>query len=228
MPSPEPLSRRAAYCDVDGTLAATTIVTPLVWYKKRLLSPPLGKLWPLTLALRGPWWLLLDRFNRSASNRAIYSCYRGLPADAVKARAKECFQAVIEPWLFPKALAYLEALRADGCRVVLVTGSLDFLMRPLAEKLRAELISPSLEERDGRFTGKLKGEPLAGAAKAVAIRAHSQTQGIDLAQSQALGDAWGDLPMLEAAGHPVAVNPDARLSRLAAQRGWKVENWRKN
>ena len=94
----------AAYCDVDGTLAATTIVTPLMWFKRRQLPAPLYGLWAATLCVRGPWWLVLDRFNRGASNRAIYACYGGMSAEKLRALQNECYAECIQPRLFPKAL----------------------------------------------------------------------------------------------------------------------------
>jgi len=218
--------QRAAYCDVDGTLAATHIVTPLIWFKRRQLGAPARWLWLASLALRAPWWLCLDRFSRSASNRAIYANYAGLSCEKTKAFAGECFEACIRPRLFPQALDRLAALQRSGYAVVLVTGSLDFLMRPLAEQLKAEVIAPALEERDGVFTGALLNGPLAGRAKANAVLQHSTAHNVDLQESCAFGDAIGDLAMLETVGHPMAVNPDSRLAQIAAQRGWKCEQWR--
>ncbi|MFH0940157.1 MAG: HAD-IB family hydrolase [Planctomycetota bacterium] len=218
--------QRAAYCDVDGTLAATHIVTPLIWFKRRQLGASERWLWLASLGLRAPWWLGLDCVNRSASNRAIYSSYAGLSCEKTKSLAKECFESYIWPRLFPQALERLAALRHSGHSLVLVTGGLDFLMRPLAEQLQAEALAPELEERDGVFTGALLNGPLAGRAKADAILRHSAAHNVNLQESCAFGDAFGDLEMLESVGHPVAVNPDCRLARIAAQRGWPREQWR--
>jgi HAD superfamily hydrolase (TIGR01490 family) len=225
-PAAESQPVRAAYCDVDGTLAATTIVTPLIWHLKRVLSPPARALWFASLPLRAPWWLLLDRIDRLASNRAIYASYRGLPASRVKAAAAECCAQTIRPRLFPQALERLRELRAQNVKIVLVTGGLDFIMKPLAEELGAELYAASLEESNGVFTGRLSGPPLAGEAKAVAVRQHAGQHNIDLSESSAYGDAFGDLPMMQAVGHPVAISPDRRLARIAAANHWTVENWR--
>jgi HAD superfamily hydrolase (TIGR01490 family) len=222
----KPGSLRAAYCDVDGTLAASNIVGPLMWYKRRFLSAPAHAFWLAGLCLRAPYWLCLDYFSREASNRAIYSQYAGLSVAGVRELAGECYNAVLKPSLFPQALAKLKALQKDGLRLVLVTGGLDFLTQPLAAELQAELIAPALEERDGCFTGRLQGPALTGAHKAEAVRAHAAARGIALAESCAFGDAIGDLALLECVGHPVAVNADGRLAALARQRGWQVENWK--
>jgi fatty acyl-CoA reductase len=222
-----PKSGGAAYCDVDGTLAATTIVEPLLWYKRRLLSAPARAFWMAGLCVRAPYWLGLDHFSREASNRAIYSHYAGFDSARVKALAGECYNAEIRPRLLAQALERLNGLKEDGLRPVLVTGGLDFLMQPLAASLGADLIAPGLEERGGTFTGRLQDVPLTGARKPEAVRAHAQAQGIALDQSYAFGDAIGDLPLLECVGHPVAVNADRRLEAVAQARGWERENWRR-
>jgi len=220
------VSGAAAYCDVDGTLAATTIVTPLLWYKRRLCSAPAAWAWLASLCVRGPYWLALDRSSRAASNRAIYSNYAGMDSARAKGLAGACYAACIQPRLYPQALARLAALRRDGARLVLVTGGLDFLVQPLAAELGADLIAPALEERGGAFTGALRGEPLTGEHKSEALRAHAAAHGIDLSQSYAFGDAFGDLPLLECVGHPVAVNADRRLAAIARSRNWQMEDWR--
>lgn len=220
------MALRAAYCDVDGTLTATTIVTPLLWYRRRLTNPAAFNLWRLSLCLRGPWWLLLDRFDRGASNRAIYSSYRGFSREKVEALRNDCYAGCIRPRLFPRAASQLAEFKRDGVAIVLVTGGLDFIMQPLAEEFGAACIAPHLLDRAGIFTGELDRPALTGRHKAGAVREHARANGVDLSQSFALGDAFGDLEMLECAGHPIAANPDSRLAAVAAERKWRVENWR--
>lgn len=215
----------AAYCDVDGTLARTTIVTPLIWFKKKYQSAPAHWLWLASLAVRGPYWLALDRINREASNRAIYSSYGGMAQERLAGDGAECCRACIQPRLFPAAVEKLKSLQRDGVKIVLVSGGLDILMRPLAEELGAELIAPSLAFSNGVCTGTLTTPPLAGVHKATAVREHAAKHGVDLSKSHAYGDAMGDLPMLECVGHPVAVNADGRLAQIAAERGWARERW---
>jgi alcohol-forming fatty acyl-CoA reductase len=218
-------AQRAAYCDIDGTLAATTIVTPLVWFRRRVTSAPAFALWQASLVFRGPYWLILDRISRDKSNRAIYSNYAGLKKDDVLKLSRECYDAYVKPKLFAGAIEHLRGLKNEGVSVVLVTGGLDFLMTPLAEELGATLIAPTLLEKNGVFTGELNRTPLTGHEKALAVREHAKQSNISLDDSFAYGDAFGDLEMLECAGHPVAVRPDARLKQIAAERNWRVEHW---
>jgi len=215
----------AAYCDVDGTLAHTDIVGPLIYLKQHLEPGLKSWLWMCGLLWRGPWWLLLDRCSRAASNRSIYAHYRGMPVARVRELAGNCYRKKIRSRLYQKALEYLDRFRSDGVLLVLVTGGLDLFMEPLARELGADYIAPKLEEVDGIFTGRLVPGPLTGEAKAEAVRRHAEAHGVDLARSFAMGDAFGDKPMLECVGRPVAINPDRRLLKVAVARGWQVERW---
>jgi HAD superfamily hydrolase (TIGR01490 family) len=75
---------------------------------------------------------------------------------------------------------------------------------------------------DGVYTGLLDGPFTYREGKATAIRELAAQEGFDLTESWAYSDSESDLPMLRAVGHPVAVNPDAALARVAAEEGWEV------
>jgi len=79
-----------------------------------------------------------------------------------------------------------------------------------------------LEERDGVYTGRFDGPFCYGEGKPVRMRELADERGIDLAESWAYSDSASDLPMLRAVGHPVAVNPDSELARVAREEGWDV------
>jgi HAD superfamily hydrolase (TIGR01490 family) len=224
LPPPKP-AKVAAYCDVDGTLTATTIVTPLLWFRRKR-SALSDRFWISTLPLRAPWWLLLDHLSRGASNRAIYHGYKGMDAKWARDQAQLCFYDCIKPRLFPLALRRLQELRRQDIALVLVTGGLNFVLQPLADFLGAELIAPGLREKQGVFTGELDHSPLTGSAKYVAVCKHATHNGIDLAASYAFGDAYGDLNMLYSVGHPVAVNPEHRVRRVAVLRKWEIAEWK--
>jgi alcohol-forming fatty acyl-CoA reductase len=219
--------RTAAYCDIDGTLADTSIVHPLIYMKRHCLAPVPSMVWQVSLLLRGPWWWLLDQYSRRSSNLAIYANYRGISEQRLRAMAGEYYARHIKPKLFPSAVERLEHFRKHGHLLVFVTGGLDVFVEPLGRDLGAECISPKLAVRNGVFTGSLTTDAFTGALKADAILKHAGTHGIDLRGSYGLGDAIGDLAMLEAVGNPIAVNPDRRLAKVAAQRGWRIEQWRK-
>jgi HAD superfamily hydrolase (TIGR01490 family) len=75
---------------------------------------------------------------------------------------------------------------------------------------------------DGCYTGRLLGPFCYGSGKVVAMQTEAALKGIDLDESFAYSDSISDLPMLEAVGHPVTVNPDGELRRIALDRRWDV------
>lgn len=216
----------AAFFDVDGTLVRSTIAHYYAYFRRSRMMPGVSTLWYWSFVAKCGYYILLDKVNRNTLNVVFYRQYRDLPANDIKARAKDCHRYMVQPKIFEQAPSCIEEHREARRRIVFVTGSLDFVMAPLAEELSVDhMIAASLEERDGRFTGSLRTAPIAGQEKAHRIRQYADKFQIDLAESFAYGDSIADLPMLEAVGHPHAVNPDKSLAQLAASRGWPIHRW---
>ena len=102
---------------------------------------------------------------------------------------------------------------------MLITGALDFVVRPLAP-LFDDVVCATMRAEDGRYTGELDDVPPTGEARAQAMADYAAAEGLDLAESVAYADSASDLPMLEAVGFPVAVNPETRSRRSPAAGGW--------
>jgi HAD superfamily hydrolase (TIGR01490 family) len=115
------------------------------------------------------------------------------------------------------------SLKQEGCRIVLLSGSLQVLVDQLRERLEAEiLIGTELEVVEGRLSGKKTGIFPYGRQKVEALFQRIDPAGIDWASSWALADRKSDLPVLELVGHPVAVHGDRKLRKLARERGWDI------
>jgi HAD superfamily hydrolase (TIGR01490 family) len=129
--------------------------------------------------------------------------------------------------VYSDGLARLAWHHAQGHQVFLVTGTLGPLARAVARHFPCplEIIASELRVVDGCWTGWLAGEHMSGNEKARAIRALAAPYGLELEQSYAYGDQITDLPMLEAVGNPVAINPSRRLLRQARRRVWRMGNW---
>lgn len=225
MPSPSG-GAAAAFFDVDGTLLKSHIVHYYVYFRRRRMSPLAGAAWHAAFAVKCLYFLLLDRIDRSRLNVLFYHGYAKLPVADVQRLMPDCHRDVIRPRLFPEAAACVADHVRAGRPVVFVTGSIDFIMAPLAAELGARhVLAPGLATNNGRFTGEMTGPPLAEQEKARRMVALAAAEGIDLSRSYAYGDSIADLPMLEAVGHPQAVNPDRRLAVIARQRGWPVHRW---
>jgi HAD superfamily hydrolase (TIGR01490 family) len=114
-----------------------------------------------------------------------------------------------------------------GQRVWLVTATPVELANILARRLRLTgALGTVAETCDGVYTGRLVGGLLHGEAKAAAIQALAQREGLDLARCSAYSDSLNDLPMLLLVGHPSVVNPDADLLAEARARNWPVHDFR--
>jgi HAD superfamily hydrolase (TIGR01490 family) len=128
-------------------------------------------------------------------------------------------------WTGTRALAqrHLEA----GQRVWLVTATPVELATIIAHRLGLTGALGTVSEiRDGAYTGRLVGEPLHGPAKAEAVRALAEREGLNLARCTAYSDSVNDVPMLSTVGAAVAVNPDAGLRRVARENGWQIRDFR--
>ena len=134
---------------------------------------------------------------------------------------------VRETRVYQEALDLIALHRALGRRVYVVSSSPDEVVRPLARHIGiTDVIATEAETVDGRYTGGLAFYCY-GEGKAEGIRATADREGIDLAGSFAYSDSATDLPMLEAVGNAVAVNPDRDLRREAEKRGWQVRYFRR-
>ena len=215
----------ASYFDVDGTLVRTNLVHPTLFYLLNQQSP-LRSLGAITrAALRGPTMALAEMQDRRRFNELLFAAYAGTSADRLMLLADECFDKVIKKALYPSARDLVARCRAEGQEVVLISGALDFLMDRLAAYLGATfVIANRLEIKDGYATGKLLRPVVAGPEKARLIREHARAHGHDLDECFAYSDSYSDVPMLSVVGHPAAVNPDFRLSKLAGTYGWPVLN----
>jgi HAD superfamily hydrolase (TIGR01490 family) len=136
---------------------------------------------------------------------------------------RRCFQEFLRPRLRPGGVACIQSHRSAGRKIILLTGSLSFLVLPLKEHLGADwLIATELSRRDHVFTGEIAGLHPRGENKRVLLEDLARRQGLDLSRSFAYGDHEEDIPLLSCVGRPVAVNPTRTLRRLAHQRRWPI------
>ena len=129
----------------------------------------------------------------------------------------------LKPSIYPQAQALIDTTSELGYRNILVTGALDFTIRPIALHFGFdEVICNRLEFRNHVATGRVLPPLLAEDEKARRIREYASREDIDLAQSCAFSDSSADVPMLSTVGNPVATNPTRRLRRIALQKDWPI------
>ncbi len=218
MPNP---NRVAAFFDLDRTVLTTSSST--LWARHLRRQRQVGRRDMVRLG----WYTLkykLAVIDMAAVVCALVEDMKGQSEAELVAESGRWFQEMVAPCIAPRARERVEEHKAQGHTVALLTASTLYAARPVAESLGlgANVICTRLEVSDGIFTGRCI-EPICyGPGKVYWAEVFAAEHGLDLAASYFYTDSYTDLAMLEAVAHPVAVNPDLRLRRLAGQRGWPV------
>ena len=216
----------AAFFDLDKTVIARASIMAFAGDFRRE-----GLLSRRTVA-KGLWTQLvyvhvgagsrkLDRIRRS-----VLTVTRGWDQARVREIVIGRLGPAIDPITFAEAAELIREHRRAGRRVYLVSAAPTEIVEPLAEHLGADEAVASIArvDADGRYTGELERFAY-GIEKARLVEELAARDGVDLAASHAYSDSATDVPMLEAVGHPVAVNPDRALRRVARQRGWEIRHF---
>ena len=217
----------AAFFDLDKTVIAKAALMAL---GRPLHSAGYISRW---LVLRSLYGQLVFRYFGADEDRmrkmreTSLRLAKGWDQQKVIALVHDTLTEVIEPIVFEEALDLIDMHRDAGRKVFIVSASPSEIVEPLAAFLGVdETISTRAEiDEHGKYTGEVEFYAY-GPFKADAIREHALLDNIDLSQSYAYSDSITDLPMLEAVGRPVVVNPDRDLRRVASQRGWEVRQFR--
>ena len=131
--------------------------------------------------------------------------------------------AGVLPRLYPQMLEVAHAHQDAGRPVYICTAASQEMADMLAHVLGFDgALGARSEVVDGHYTGRAAGPFTYREGKAIAMRELAAATGLDLAASYAYSDSESDLPMLRVVGHPVAVNPDAELRRVAREEGWEI------
>jgi alcohol-forming fatty acyl-CoA reductase len=214
----------AAVFDLEGTVIASNTVEQYLW--TRLATLPRSK-WPQELGdlLRTlPRYLRAERRDRGDFIRTFMRRYEGVDEAELRRLVDETIADALLQRAMPEAIRRIRAHREAGHRTVLITGTIDVLVEPIAP-LFDEVVAGRMHSRDGVWTGYLDRPPLVDEARAAWLRGYADTAGIELAKSYAYGDSHSDRAWLELVGHPQAVNPDAALYRHAKRKRWKIHSW---
>jgi HAD superfamily hydrolase (TIGR01490 family) len=151
----------------------------------------------------------------------------GWPVEQVNAIVAETLHDLIDPLVYDEAVALFEQHHAEGRDVVIVSSSGEEVVGPIGEMLGVDrVVATRMVVVDGAYTGDIEFYAY-GEGKAVAMRDLAAQVGYDLTASYAYSDSMTDLPMLDVVGHPTAVNPDKALRRVAVERGWPIQEFRR-
>jgi len=219
--------RHVAAFDLENTLIASNVVASYSWLATRRLSRADRLRFVARTLAEAPSLLAADRRDRSDFLRQFYRRYEGAPVEQLQQDTVDMFSDLLLTKSFPAAVRRVREHRALGHRTVLITGALDVAIAPIRPLFDDVICAEMTVGPDGTYTGELTDVPPTGEARAQLLLDYCDAHGLDAAESVAYADSTSDLPLLEAAGFPVAVNPEARLSALARKRGWLVEHFDK-
>lgn len=216
----------AAFFDVDGTIVDGNVVRYYANLRTCNMNGLQRALWVALFLPKVPYYILLDAFSRRRFSQVFYRNYRNLSPIGLEDLAPDHFRVYMQPRIYPESLDQLRKHQARNELIVLVTNSLEPLIRPLADRIQASaMIAPSLVQQEGAFTGELEGGPLTDRSKAEAVVSFSREHQLDLSKCYAYADSLDDIPMLEAVGYARVVNPGRRLRKIALGRKWEILHW---
>ncbi|MEV7567171.1 HAD family hydrolase [Streptomyces tanashiensis] len=217
------LPRTAAFFDLDKTVIAksSTLTFSKSFYRGGLISR--------RAALRTAYIQFVflaggaDHDQMERMREYLSALCKGWNVAQVKELVAETLHDLIDPIIYDEAASLIEEHHAAGRDVVIVSTSGAEVVEPIGEMLGADRVVATrmVVGEDGCFTGEVEYYAY-GPTKAEAVRELAESEGYDLSRCYAYSDSATDIPMLEAVGHPYAVNPDRTLRREAAAREWPV------
>lgn len=216
------MHRTAAFFDLDKTILATSsaLAFSRPFYRGGLISR--------SDVMRSAYAQFIflasgaDHDQMETMRRYMSALVTGWDVAKVRDIVAETIDEIIDPAVYDEAVALIEEHRAADRDVVIISSSGTEVVEPIGDRLGADVsIGTQLVVEDGHYTGEILFYAY-GEAKAQAMRDLAAERGYDLDACYAYTDSITDLPMLDAVGHPTAVNPDAELRRIATDRGWPI------
>jgi fatty acyl-CoA reductase len=218
-----PVIRGAAFYDLDGTLTDLNLLHMTAFFASNLAQ--WGERFNYVFGLIGrlPRIAMAELRDRHLLNITLFESFKGISRDRLELLGEEYCDRFLTSHLYPQAVEIIERNREIGLEPVIVSGSPDFVIRPLARRLNVTSFAANrLMFFRNLATGRLHEPVMAGQEKTRWCVDYAAERGIDLANCWGYADSHYDLPFLTALGHPVAVNPDRKLEASAHSRQWPI------
>jgi HAD superfamily hydrolase (TIGR01490 family) len=213
----------AAFFDLDRTLLRRSSALALApaFQRRGIISRRMmveAAAWQLLFMLRGASH---EAVRRAAEDGLLL--LRGHTPEEMRELVAESMETVLRPLVYAQSLDLVKRHRERGEPVYIVSATLQEIVQAMADDFGFDgALGTVCEVVDGKYTGKaIRALHAEGKARCI------QSLDYDLEASTAYSDSHTDLPFLEAVGHPVAVNPDRKLRRIAVERGWPVLEFRR-
>ncbi len=218
-PQFDPLPR-ASFFDVDGTLLAgtTTFFFAEVLRDRGLIETS----YLIQMAYHG----LQHRFGRLDYNRLLtfgLKQIKTIPVSDLEKYAVESFEKWVRPRMFEGIVDHCHTLRTSGVKIVLLSSSPEFILKPLGDFLQANaIVSTPMRIEAGKIVGPMGGPPCYGPGKRAHAERWAVSEGLAMDDCVAYADNWSDRALLLRTGRAAVVNPGGRLRRLARRQGWYI------
>jgi HAD superfamily hydrolase (TIGR01490 family) len=212
--------KHIAFFDLDGTIIGANSGKELIRYayKKGFIT------W--IDVTKGLYLSLLYRFDFKDTAKIINSMVgwlKGVSEPDLETLSREIFKDHLIKSIRPEIVEEIRFHKNDGGMVVLLSSAIMPVCRLIADHLEMDdVICSTLEARNGFYTGNPEGSLCFGKEKIVRVTEFCNKNNINPAHSWYYGDSIADLPVLSSVGNPVCVNPDKKLLKAAAERGWKI------
>jgi len=214
---------RIAFFDVDKCILGVNTAT--LWVKREYRAGNITR----TQAMRASFWVGLYHLGYVRMEHVLEDAVKnlkGLNERDVIDRTLAFYREEVVQTVKPKAMAAIAEHKARGDLIFLLTSSSTYLSAPLGDTLKIDgFLANRFEVEDGHFTGRAVLPFCYGPGKVAHAEVIADKLRIPLKECVFYTDSYSDLPMLEAVGEPIAVDPDRRLLRHAMKRGWRIERW---
>jgi putative phosphoserine phosphatase/1-acylglycerol-3-phosphate O-acyltransferase len=213
----------AALFDFDGTIIAGYSATAMLWEKIKRREMTAEE--------------VVETINVMAQYSTGNMGFSGLMTGAAKFMkgvteasyfefGEELYEKYIARKVYPEARALIEAHRAKGHTIAIVSSATIYQIEPTARDLDIEhVLCSQYEVENGEFTGNIIRPLCFGEGKVIAAENLAADYGLDLDQSYFYSDSYDDIELLERVGKPRPLNPNAKLRETARERGWPLEKY---
>jgi len=219
-----PFGRTAAIFDADDSLLDGNAGTIFTWYlySEKVMRPEVRARIPRVI-----YEYARRRLTEKDMVEAGSKCQIGLRADEIKAHAHVCFERHLRKRITAGAVRQIRKHLLSGHFVILASGSPQYIVDEIGRHLRVHAaVGTRTRIVDGRATDEIIPPVVFQEGKREVIEKLAARYGLDLARSWLYSDSIADIPLFEAVGNPVVVNPKDPFLAVAERRGWEVVRWK--
>ncbi len=219
-----PFGRTAAFFDVDDSLLDGNAGTIFTWYlySEKVMRPEMRSRIPRII-----YEYARGRLSEKDMVEVGSRCQQGLRADEIKAHAHACFERHLRKRITSGALRQIRKHLLSGHFVAIASGSPQYIVDEIGRHLRVHAaIGTRTRIVDGHATDQIVPPVVFKDGKRAAVEAIAERWDLDLSRSWLYSDSSADVPLFEAVGNPVVVNPKAPFRAVAERRGWEVVAWK--